>query len=119
MLPHLALLVALAAQPAPPGQHHAALQGPRRPADSWFGADKLKHFFIAAFIQSTSYGATRLTSADRSVSIGVAFGTTALFSVGKEIVDRRRQRHFSVRDLVWDAAGAGLSTVIIVRSSRR
>jgi hypothetical protein len=36
--------------------------------------------------------------------------------VGKEIVDRRIRREFSMRDLAWDVAGAGSASVLLART---
>ena len=30
--------------------------------DSWFGTDKLKHFFLSAFVQSLSYSVIQVTT---------------------------------------------------------
>jgi len=92
-----------------------ALQAP--PADRWFSTDKVKHFFMAAFAQSVGYSALRATSlGHRSSLIGASAGT-AVLSVGKELADRRGTG-FSTRDLVWDVAGAGTSTLLLDRIER-
>ena len=88
------------------------------PRDSWFGADKLKHFFVAAFTQSVTYNALRLSGAGHGISLAGASAATATVSLGKEFHDRRRSNLFSVRDLVWDAAGAGTATFVLERSRR-
>jgi uncharacterized protein YfiM (DUF2279 family) len=38
--------------------------------------------------------------------------------VGKELFDRRTKGDFSPLDLVWDAAGAGSASVLLVRTVR-
>jgi uncharacterized protein YfiM (DUF2279 family) len=87
-------------------------------ADRWFSPDKIKHFFMAAFVQSVGYSTLRATSLDhRSSLIGASVGSV-IFSVGKEISDARRTGLFSGRDLVWDAAGAGASTLLLTRTER-
>jgi uncharacterized protein YfiM (DUF2279 family) len=94
-----------------------ALQG-QPPADRWFSADKLKHFFMAAFVQSVSYSALRATQLGHQSSlVGATAGTVAV-SIGKELVDARRTGVFSKRDLVWDAAGIGASTLLLERTAR-
>jgi uncharacterized protein YfiM (DUF2279 family) len=56
------------------------------------------------------------------VSHGAALGgasvATAAVGVGKEIHDARTGGDASVRDLVWDAAGAGAVTVLLAHSAR-
>ncbi|MEO6526896.1 MAG: hypothetical protein ABIP93_09755 [Gemmatimonadaceae bacterium] len=92
-----------------PGEH-------RR--ESWFGADKLQHFFTSAFVQSIAYGGLRRAGAGEGGSIAGASIASAALGVGKELVDRRTKGEFSVRDLAWDAAGAGTATVLLVRTVR-
>lgn len=89
------------------------------PRDPWFGADKLKHFFVAAFTQSVTYSALQAARVRHDHALAAAWGVTAAASAAKELHDRRTTGLFSVRDLVWDAAGAGVATVIIDRSVRR
>ena len=89
------------------------------PRDSWFGADKLKHLFVAAFTQSVAYSALQAAKVRHDRALAGAWVVTAAVSVAKEVHDSRTTGLFSVRDLVWDAAGAGLATVLIERSVRR
>ena len=89
------------------------------PRDAWFGADKLKHFFVAAFTQTVAYSALQAGKVRHDRALAGAWAVTAAVSVAKEIHDSRTTGLFSVRDLVWDAAGAGLATVLIDRSVRR
>lgn len=84
----------------------------------WFGPDKLKHFFISAFVQSVAYSAVSATGAGRQSSLWGATSVTALYGVGKEIHDRRARGEFSSADLVWDAAGAGAMTLLLRRTHR-
>jgi uncharacterized protein YfiM (DUF2279 family) len=92
---------------------------PRRAArERWFAADKVRHFFMSAFIQSVSYSALRAAHAEHGASLAGASVVTAAFGVGKEVYDRRVGNDFSVRDLVWDAAGAGAATLLLERTRR-
>ena len=89
-----------------------------QPADPWFAADKIKHFFLAAFVQSVSYSALRATQLGHQSSlVGASAGTVAV-SIAKELSDARRTGLFSRRDLVWDAAGIGASTLLLDRTAR-
>ena len=93
-----------------------ALQG--RPADHWFSSDKIKHFFMAAFVQSVGYSALRATQlGHRSSLVGASAGSVVV-SVGKELSDARRTGLFSTRDLVWDVAGIGASTLLLEHTAR-
>ncbi len=93
-------------------------RAPEHSRDGWFGPDKLQHFFMSAFVQSAGYGVLRRAGADNGRAIAGASVATAMAGVGKEIYDRRTKGDFSARDLVWDAAGAGSASVLLVRSVR-
>ena len=93
----------------------ALLQG--TPPDSFFGVDKVKHFFMSALVQSLAYSVTQVTTrGDRSSLLLSASAATAAVGIGKEIHDRRGNGVFSVRDLLWDGAGAGAATLILIRA---
>lgn len=86
--------------------------------DPWFGPDKIKHFFMTAFVQSVVYSGLRATGAEHRSSLYGAAGASAAFGIGKELFDRRRNGTFSVPDLVWDAAGAGGASLLLDRTRR-
>ena len=87
-------------------------------SDPWFGIDKVKHFFMTAFVQSVSYSTLRLTNADHRSSMIGASAVSAGFGIGKEILDRRRGGVFSTRDLVWDVAGATSAAALLSQTRR-
>lgn len=89
-----------------------ALQGPI-PGGPWFGADKIKHFLMSAFVHSAAYSAARWSGAGRGTSQIVAGITSGSVGTWKELHDRRSGRPFSVPDLVWDAAGAASSATLL------
>ena len=76
--------------------------GSTTPHDSWLGADKVKHFFMSAFIESVAYGGLRLARADRAAALPVAAGLTMSLGVAKEVHDRSTEGLFSLGDLTWD-----------------
>jgi len=84
---------------------------------SWFGADKIKHFFIAAFVESVTFSALQATGANRRTALGGAIGVTAAISAGREIYNRRTTG-FSIPDLAWDAAGAGVALVMLRHTTK-
>ena len=87
--------------------------------DGWLGPDKLKHFFLAAFTQSLAYSVTQVTTrGSRSSLLLSASLASAAVGIGKEMHDRRSSGLFSVRDLAWDAAGAGAATLLLVQTRR-
>lgn len=91
-------------------------RSPDHSGDRWFGPDKLQHFFTSAFVQSAGYGLLRRAGADNGTAMAGASAVTAIAGVGKEMHDRRTRGEFSVRDLVWDAAGAGSASVLLART---
>jgi putative lipoprotein len=87
--------------------------------DSWFGIDKIKHFFMSAFIESVSYSALQAAHANHRSALAGAIGVTAAFGVGKEIHDYLNpHNYFSRRDLSWDAIGAGAGLVLLSHTIR-
>jgi putative lipoprotein len=95
---------------------HTPVAGPtlgRVVEDSWFGIDKVKHFFMSAFIESVSYSALQAAHVNHRSALAGAIGVTAAFGVGREIHDSRNPKnHFSIKDLGWDAIGAGAGVVL-------
>src|SRR5690348_11230928 len=60
------------------------------PADHWIGADKVKHFFTSALIQSLAYSVTQVTTkGGRSSLFLSASVASAAAGIGKEMYDRR------------------------------
>lgn len=91
--------------------------GPEHPSgDRWFAADKAKHFFSAAFVQSVSFSGLRLTGIGRNGALVGATVVTSVVSVGKEVHDRRSGGEFSVKDLVWDAGGLLAASLLLHRT---
>ena len=96
------------------GPRSAAAQ---MPPDHWIGADKVKHFFMSALVQSLAYSVTQVTTqGSRSSLLLSASVASAAVGIGKEMYDRRSYGHFSVRDLAWDAAGAGTASLMLSRT---
>lgn len=85
--------------------------------DPWFGADKVKHFMMSAFIQSAAFSVARAAGMPRSNAQLLGGVSSLAFGVGKEVLDRRGARQFSVKDLLWDGAGA-LAAVALLNGTR-
>jgi uncharacterized protein YfiM (DUF2279 family) len=94
------------------------LPPPAPPPDSWFGADKVKHFALAGFANSMTYGSLRALGVSHGRAQGASLTIAISFSALKEIRDRRAGRTFSVRDLAWSAAGAVASAALLSRTAR-
>lgn len=87
------------------------------PGDRWFGADKVKHFFVSALVQSVSFSTARALGASNSGALGIGGVTTGVVGFSRELHDRRRGGIFSVKDLAWDAAG-GVAAAALLRQAR-
>ena len=87
--------------------------------DSWVGPDKIKHFFMSAFIESVTYSALQAARVNHRPALGGAIGVTIAVGVGKEIHDKRTPGNiFSVRDLTWDVVGATAGAVLVSQTRR-
>ncbi|MEO5579387.1 MAG: alpha/beta fold hydrolase [Gemmatimonadaceae bacterium] len=84
----------------------------------FFGPDKVKHFFISAFVETFGFSVLQALGAGRNAAVAGALGTTAAVGVGRELYDRRTKGELSVADLIWDAAGAGAALLVINRTQR-
>jgi putative lipoprotein len=87
-------------------------------ADKWFGADKMKHFFMSAFIQSMAYSSARAAGASHDGAFVSATAATVGFGIGREIYDGRVKRAFSYKDLVWDGAGLAAGMALVNKAQR-
>ena len=87
-----------------------------RARNTWFGADKVKHFVTSFFVQSVSYSVLRLAGARPHASLAGATAMTAAVGIGKEVRDRRSYGLFSAGDLLWDAAGIGTASAMLSRA---
>ena len=125
MIAEMALLAALTALPDTTARRtaHWAPATPVRtqdeqPApDRWFASDKVKHFFMSALIQSGAYSLARSANASRSNAQIAASVASVAFGAAKELRDRRQGHRFSVKDLIWDGAGA-LAAAALLNGTR-
>lgn len=94
-----------------------AVAGAQTRSDNWFGPDKVKHFFMSALVQSITYSVAQVTTrAPRSSLLLSASVASAAVGIGKEMHDRGSYGLFSVRDIAWDAAGAGTASLMLART---
>ena len=82
-------------------------------ADGWFAADKAKHFFTSAFVQSASFSLLRASGVRRHDALLGATVFSAAVGVGKELSDMRFGGDPSLKDLAWDGAGIAAMTVVL------
>jgi uncharacterized protein YfiM (DUF2279 family) len=87
-------------------------------ADSWLVPDKLKHFFIAAFVESVAFAGLEAAGAERNSSLPVAVSAVVVVSIGREVHDRRTKGLFSVKDLTFDALGAAAAFFLLRHTQR-
>src|SRR3954465_4748710 len=92
----------------------AQVAAPQPHTDSWFGIDKIKHFFMSAFIESVSYSLLQASGVKHGPAMTGAIGITLGVGLARELHDQRSPGNiFSVRDLTWDAMGAGGAAVLL------
>jgi putative lipoprotein len=102
-----------------PATSFAQKQATVAPArDSWFGPDKVKHFFVAAFVESVAFAGLEALGTDRNTAIPAAISASIAVSVGREVHDRRTKGLFSVKDLTFDALGAAAAFLLIRHTQR-
>jgi Predicted periplasmic lipoprotein (DUF2279). len=89
-----------------------------KPKDTFLGPDKVKHFFMSAFIESVAFGGMEAAGASRSASIGTASALTAAAGIGREIHDKITKNLFSFGDLAWDTIGTGAALLLISHTQR-
>ncbi|HEY0527952.1 MAG TPA: DUF2279 domain-containing protein [Gemmatimonadaceae bacterium] len=87
--------------------------------ESWFGADKIKHFFISAFVESLAFSGLQAAGANRRVALGGGIATSAAIGIAREIHDWRTPgKWFSYRDLTADAVGIGAAAILLRHTAR-
>jgi putative lipoprotein len=86
--------------------------------DSWFGIDKLKHFFLSAFATSVSFSALQAAGANRNTAMAGAIGASAALGISRELYNLRTTKVFSLKDLTWDAIGTGAAATILSRTAK-
>lgn len=84
--------------------------------DKWIAPDKLKHFFVSAFVESASYSALRELRVSHHDAIVSAAGIAVSVGVAKEVHDSRTGEGFSLRDLTWDLAGTAAGAAFLSRA---
>lgn len=87
------------------------------PPDPWFGADKVKHFLMSAFVHSVTFSVARGAGVDRRGAQVAGVAAVATIGAWKEVHDRRNGRVFSLRDLAWDGAG-GVAAAALLNGAR-
>ena len=87
--------------------------------DGWFGIDKIKHFFVSAFINSVSYSAMQAAGVNHRPAMAGAIGITMAAGVARELHDMRVPGNlFSLRDLTWDAIGTAVGATVTAHTIR-
>ena len=84
------------------------------PPDRWLAEDKLQHFALSFAATAMTYGGARL-AVDAETARPAAAGVAMTLGIGKELVDLRAGARFSLKDLMWDAAGVALGYTFIQR----
>lgn len=84
--------------------------------DHWFGADKVKHFFMSAFVESVAYSALRASNVRHDPALVAASSLTLGVGIAKEIHDHHSYGLFSVKDLTWDVAGNAAAATVLAHT---
>jgi uncharacterized protein YfiM (DUF2279 family) len=84
--------------------------------DSWIGADKAKHFFLGAFVQSAAFSGLRSATVGKSAALTGASAVTSAVVVGKEFRDMRGRGDPSIKDAVAGLAGAAAVSAALART---
>jgi putative lipoprotein len=82
--------------------------------DSWFGEDKLYHFFTAGVIgaAATKIAVNNQAAPCDAVLIGIS--TTFVIGSGKEWYDKKvKKTLFSWKDMAWNLAGGTLGSFAV------
>ncbi|MEO6878700.1 MAG: hypothetical protein ABI205_09485, partial [Gemmatimonadaceae bacterium] len=90
--------------------------GNRPASDPWFAADKAKHFFMSAFVQSSSFSLLRDAGLGRHAALVGATAVSAATGIGKELYDKQFGGDPSFKDLTWDGAGIVAMTLVLRRT---
>ncbi|MEX2109555.1 MAG: hypothetical protein WD802_03030 [Gemmatimonadaceae bacterium] len=83
------------------------------PSDSWFGADKIKHFFLSAFATSISFSALQAAGANRRTAMTGAIGASLALGVAREVHNLRTTQLFSSKDLSWGVFGTATAATML------
>lgn len=85
-----------------------------RGGDSWFGADKARHF-TASFLLTGAVSRTLHVHGHENRSRSLAAGVGFTVSLGglKEMIDRTGRGHASWKDMAADALGAGCGALVL------
>jgi uncharacterized protein YfiM (DUF2279 family) len=101
---------------SPPAVAHS--QTVARPRDAWFGPDKVKHFFIAGFIESVAFAGAETVGAKRSSALPIGISVATIISIAREVHDGKTKGLFSIRDLAFDALGATAAFILLKHTQR-
>lgn len=87
--------------------------------ESWFGSDKIKHFFLSAFVESLAFSTLQAAGVNRRTALGGGIAVSAAVGLGREIHDKRTPgKWFSYRDLTWDGLGIGAAAILLRHTTR-
>jgi uncharacterized protein YfiM (DUF2279 family) len=88
------------------------------PPKAQIGPDKVKHFFLSAFVQSASYSVLRIGRVKHDEALIGAGAATVAAGIGKEVRDSRAGGRFDVGDFMWDLAGGAAAAAVLEQSRR-
>lgn len=80
--------------------------------DPWLGPDKAAHFVVAAGLAGLGYSGAALLTQETWLRFASGAGITVLAGVAKETTDLALGGTFSLRDMTWNLAGAGVGLLL-------
>lgn len=96
-------------------EHQVLSEETPKTEDSWFGVDKVKHFFGSALLTTVGFATAReVCRTSESHSLYWGSGTAFGIGVAKELHDLKSESgHPSFKDLTANALGIGFAALFI------
>ncbi len=80
--------------------------------DKLFSEDKFKHFYFNLLLTNFIYFESKYELKFEKEALYLSISIPLLFSISKEIIDKRNYGLFSLKDLAWDLFGIILGIYI-------
>ncbi|WP_455206859.1 DUF2279 domain-containing protein [Kaarinaea lacus] len=90
-----------------------ATQQKNQGKDDWFAKDKYTHFLLSTAISAAIAKAAKENGQDNCDAALIGFSVTLTLGAAKESYDKHiKETFYSYRDMVWDAAGSALGSLV-------
>mgnify|MGYP000372966649 CR=1 FL=1 len=82
--------------------------------DRFFAEDKFKHFYFNLLLTNFLYFELRYDlKLEKEKTLYFSISIPLVFSIGKELIDKKRYGFLSLKDLTWDLFGIALSIYLL------